>query len=114
ILLNLLTNAIKFTPEGGRITVRARTTDTVFEIAVGDNGIGMRREELPKALEFFGQLDDGLDRRQQGAGIGLPLSKILMERHGGRLEIASAPGEGTTVTLLFPRPAEGAQRLEVA
>lgn len=114
ILLNLLTNAIKFTPEGGRITVSARATDSSFEIAVADTGIGMRREELPKALEFFGQLDDGLDRRQQGAGIGLPLSKILMERHGGRLEIRSAPGEGTTVTLLFPRPAEGAQSLEVA
>ena len=71
-------------------------------VAVSDTGIGMTAEQIPIALERFGQIDSKLSRRHTGTGLGLPLSKHLVELHGGRLEIASQAGVGTTVTLLFP------------
>ena len=104
VLLNLLSNAIKFTPAGGSVRLSARRTaggDTV-EISVSDTGIGMRPEDIPVALERFQQVDNQLSRRHAGTGLGLPLSKALVEMHGGKLRIDSAPGRGTTVTVSFP------------
>jgi len=104
VLLNLLQNAIKFTPEGG--TIRAETElmpDGSLQISIADTGIGMKAEDIPRALERFGQIDSSLSRRFDGAGLGLPLSKALMELHGGTLEIKSAPGEGTIVLVTLPR-----------
>jgi signal transduction histidine kinase len=102
VLLNLLSNAIKFTPEGGRVVIRARMDGGLVRIDVRDTGIGMAREDIPKALEPFGQIDNALTRQQQGTGLGLPLAKNLVELHGGRFEIASEPGAGTEVSILFP------------
>jgi len=103
ILLNLLSNAIKFTPAGGSVSVQVGTTrDGGIVIAIVDSGIGMAPEDIPKALEAFGQVDSSLSRKYEGTGLGLPLSKALIELHGGRLEIASAPGQGTTVSACFP------------
>ena len=113
ILLNILSNALKFTPDGGMVTFRIRCgspggdapTDLegglMFEIA--DTGIGMRAEDIPIALAKFGQIDSSLSRRYDGTGLGLPLTKRLIELHGGSLRISSAPGAGTTVTVWFPR-----------
>jgi PAS domain S-box-containing protein len=103
ILESLLSNAVKFTPSGGRVTISAQAPSRGgLLISVADTGIGMRPEEIPKALEVFRQLDSPWDRRFSGAGLGLSLAKALTERHGGKLEISSAPGRGTEVRVFFP------------
>ena len=104
IVLNLLTNAVKFTPAGGRIVLAAQpTAEGGIALSVSDTGIGMTPEEIPLALETFRQVDGGLTRRQEGAGLGLPLARTLAELHDGTLVIASAPGKGTVVTVTLPR-----------
>jgi signal transduction histidine kinase len=102
VLLNLLSNAIKFTPTGGTVSLDARQAPGTVEISVSDTGIGMKPEDIPVALERFQQVDNQLSRRHAGTGLGLPLSKALVEMHGGKLRIDSAPGRGTTVTVSFP------------
>jgi len=102
-LLNILANAVKFTPEGGRINFGASTeTDGGITFTVKDTGIGIRADELPKAMSMFGQADGSLARPHDGAGLGLPLTRSLMELHGGELIVDSVPGVGTTVRLRFP------------
>ena len=103
ILLNLLSNAIKFTPAGGRVALNAGIDgDGAYRLSVADTGIGMSAEDQRIALSPFGQVDSSLARRYEGTGLGLPLSKALVELHGGRLEIDSAPDEGTTVHAILP------------
>ncbi|HYD69233.1 sensor histidine kinase [Azospirillum sp.] len=103
IVLNLLSNAIKFTPPAGSIRVSTRAlNDHQLEIVVSDTGIGMAPQDIPRALEMFTQVNNTLTRMHDGTGIGLPLSKALAELHGGRLEIDSEPGRGTTVTVQLP------------
>ena len=103
VLLNLLSNAIKFTQPGGTILVRTRHDGGGnFAFQVQDNGPGMTEEEIVIALEPFGQVDAGLERRHEGTGLGLPLARSLMELHGGTLEIESEKRHGTTVTLTIP------------
>jgi signal transduction histidine kinase len=102
ILLNLLSNAVKFTQRGGRVRLIAFADDDEFIVQVADTGIGMAPEDIPRALERFGQLDSDLNRKYEGTGLGLPLTKKLAELHGGRLEIESALCVGTTVTVAFP------------
>jgi two-component system cell cycle sensor histidine kinase PleC len=103
ILLNLLSNAVKFTPEGGRVAVSAgRAAEGGLFVAVADSGLGMTPQEVKVALTPFGQVDNALSRKHAGTGLGLPLAKAMMELHGGALRVASAPGQGTTVSLLFP------------
>ena len=103
VLLNLLSNAIKFTEPGGVITVRAWLEDTQgIALQVADNGVGMAPTDVPNALESFVQLENKVHGRRGGTGLGLPLTKRLIELHGGRLEIDSAPGTGTIATAYFP------------
>jgi signal transduction histidine kinase len=102
ILINLMSNAIRFTPKGGEVKVSAFRRDGGLAIAVSDTGIGMTSNEIPKALERFGQLDSDANRHHEGAGLGLPLAQHLMELLGGTLRIASEPRVGTTVTVTFP------------
>ncbi len=111
--VNLLSNAIKFTPPGGTVTVSAGLAEAGLVVSVADTGIGIAAADLPKVLAPFEQVDNHLTRTQSGTGLGLPLVKSLIELHGGRFEIISAPGTGTTVHLIFPasrlrlpRPAE--------
>ena len=100
VVSNLLSNAVKFSPQGGSITVASRALSSGgMVLSITDTGIGMRPEDIPKALEPFGQIDSALARRYDGTGLGLPLSKALVELHGGKLEIKSALGQGTTVTI---------------
>ena len=102
-LLHLLFNAIKFTGPGGRVAIRARRgNDGALAISVTDTGIGIAAEDIPSALAAFSQVDGALDRKYAGSGLGLTLVKSFIELHGGRLEIDSAPGVGTTMTLVFP------------
>ena len=102
VLLNLVSNAVKFTPAGGTVTIAASYSGTEVRIAVRDTGIGIAKHDIPRALERFGQVDSRLARKYQGAGLGLPLAKQLMELHGGRLELTSEVGRGTTVTVTLP------------
>jgi PAS domain S-box-containing protein len=102
ILLNLMSNAVKFTPAGGRVSVSASIEADGAVIAVEDSGIGMKAEDIAIALEPFRQIDGPLSRRFDGTGLGLPLAKALVELHGGRLEIQSAPAAGTLVRIRLP------------
>ncbi|HLY05698.1 MAG TPA: ATP-binding protein [Rhizomicrobium sp.] len=112
ILLNLISNAVKFTPAGGSVEVAVSWSDSGFAISVADTGIGMTPDEIPVALERFGQIDSRLSRKYTGTGLGLPLSKHLMELHGGTLTIVSATGKGTVVTAMFPP--ERMERIRIA
>ena len=103
IVLNLLSNAVKFTPTGGWVKVSATVhADGGMSLSVADTGIGIAAEDIPRVLLPFQQIDSSLSRRIEGTGLGLPLAKSLAEAHGGRLEITSALGQGTTVTVQFP------------
>ncbi len=104
VLLNLLSNAVKFTEPGGTITVRAAAApDGATVIEVADSGIGMSAADIPIALSAFGQIDSRLARRYDGTGLGLPLSKAIVELHGGTIAIDSTPGKGTRLTITLPR-----------
>lgn len=103
VLLNLIGNAIKFTRPGGRIEVIAKPlADGRLALRVVDTGIGIAPENIARALQPFGQIERALSRDQGGVGLGLPLSQRLVELHGGRLEIDSTVGVGTTVSVILP------------
>jgi PAS domain S-box-containing protein len=103
ILINLLGNAIKFTPQGGQVTLAAKAApDSMIELSVADTGIGIPPEHLATALAAFGQVDNPTTRAQQGTGLGLPIVKSLVELHGGRFGIESEVGHGTRVSALLP------------
>lgn len=111
ILVNLLSNAIKFTEPGGKVTLKVwcgGESGHVFQVI--DTGIGIAAEDLAKAFSQFGQVDSDLNRRYQGTGLGLPLTKALVELHGGSLDLASAVGVGTTVTVQLPAARVGRMR----
>jgi signal transduction histidine kinase len=116
IVHNLLSNAVKFTKPGGAITLTAgdAAEDGFVRVQISDTGIGMSADQVPTALAEFGQVDSRLERRYEGTGLGLPLSKSLVELHGGIFNIASMPGQGTTITLLLPRDADTAARAAAA
>jgi PAS domain S-box-containing protein len=101
-LLNLLSNAIKFTPKGGAIRIVTKTTAAGVEIAVADSGIGMSETELAQVAKPFVQLENWLVRKYEGTGLGLSIAKAFCELHGGWLQIASAPGKGTTAIIHLP------------
>ena len=101
-LINLIANAVKFTPEGGTVGFGARRSEGGIELYVEDSGIGMTPDEIEVALTVFGRVRGGYARAQEGTGIGLPLAKALVERHGGCFTIESAPGKGTKIRSLFP------------
>ena len=103
MLLNLLSNAIKFTPEGGRVTLSAEVAgNREFVFRVADTGIGIPADDIARVLRKFVQVESAYTRHYEGAGLGLPLVKSLIELHGGALELESEPGIGTTATLRFP------------
>jgi signal transduction histidine kinase len=101
-LLNLLSNAVKFTPAGGKVRIAAKRDDGDLLIKVSDTGIGMAAEEIPRALEPFGQIDGTLARRYDGTGLGLTITKAFIEMHGGTLTLDSEKGRGTTATIRLP------------
>jgi PAS domain S-box-containing protein len=114
ILLNLLSNAVKFTPQGGRVTVRAAIDeDNRLRLAVADTGIGIAEKDMPRVLEAFGQVDSTMNRKHAGTGLGLPLTKKLIEMHSGEFAIESAVGQGTTVSAHFPAARTFAEELAV-
>lgn len=103
VLLNLLSNAVKFTNAGGQVTVDAKIdSQTGLVLRVADTGVGIERRDLDRVMEPFTQADSGFSRRHEGTGLGLPLTRALIERHGGQMQIDSEPGVGTTVTVVLP------------
>ncbi len=100
-LLNLLTNAIKFTTEGGQVIVSGTLVDGELRVRVRDNGVGMSKNEIAYAMQPFHQLDTA-PRRQSGTGLGLPLTKALADANRARLELTSEPGVGTSADVIFP------------
>jgi signal transduction histidine kinase/DNA-binding response OmpR family regulator len=101
VLYNLLSNAIKFTPDGGRITVTATSDDEAVRLAVSDTGVGIAAADVARVFEEFRQVGDH-GQRQGGTGLGLALTRRLVEAHGGRIELASEPGRGSTFTVVLP------------
>jgi len=101
ILINLISNAVKFTEDGGRIVIGSNAAEHGAEIFVKDTGIGIHKDDIPKALAKFEQIDEGMAREFDGTGLGLPLAKAMTELHGGQLILESTFGEGTTVTVTF-------------
>ncbi|MBW4541427.1 MAG: GAF domain-containing protein [Myxacorys chilensis ATA2-1-KO14] len=102
ILINLLTNAIKFTPEQGRVTLRTYVHDNIAILQVEDSGIGISEEQRSLLFQTFQQLDHSYDRQYEGAGLGLALTKQLVELHGGSIEVTSTVGVGSTFTVHLP------------
>ena len=111
VLINLNDNAIKFTPAGGRVTVRAApgTRPDLVEIAVQDSGIGIPAQDLPRLTERFFRVDKARSRALGGTGLGLAIVKHLIQAHGGTLDIASSVGQGTTVRVVLPAAATAAR-----
>ncbi|HEX6794496.1 MAG TPA: ATP-binding protein, partial [Casimicrobiaceae bacterium] len=95
-------NAVKFTPDGGRIDVTARRVGDVAEIGVHDTGIGIAPEDQAAVFEEFRQVGRDYTRKQEGTGLGLALTKRFVELHGGTIRLESAPGAGSTFTFTLP------------
>jgi signal transduction histidine kinase len=105
ILLNLLTNAVKFTPDGGKVDVRARLANGVLQVAVADTGIGIAAADQAAVFEEFKQVGRHYTNKQEGTGLGLALTKRFVELHGGTLTLESEPGKGSTFTFTLPSQA---------
>jgi signal transduction histidine kinase/HAMP domain-containing protein len=105
VLLNLVSNAVKFTPEGGSVEVRAAPTDGVVEISVSDTGIGIAAEDHEAIFEEFRQVGSDYAHKREGTGLGLTLARKFVELHGGRIWVKSQPGHGSTFTFSLPRRA---------
>ncbi len=111
-LVNLCSNAVKFTPAGGTVTVRGDlAAGERLAIHVADSGIGIAEEHLAKVFDVFYQVDGSSTREYGGAGLGLSIVRSFVEAHGGEVTVRSAPGEGSTFTLLLPIRAAGAPAL---
>jgi cell cycle sensor histidine kinase DivJ len=108
IMLNLMSNAIKFSDRGGQITVSASVDDTNLAIIVEDTGVGIGAEDMPRIGDPFFQARSSYDRRHAGTGLGLSIVKGLLALHGGHIDIASRLGEGTKITIRLPRECERA------
>ncbi|HZL60518.1 MAG TPA: HAMP domain-containing sensor histidine kinase [Stellaceae bacterium] len=102
VMLNLLSNSVKFTPPGGSVAVRCWIEAGRLVVEVRDTGVGIAEDDLPRALEPFGQVDNAFNRHGGGTGLGLPLTKRLVELHDGTFEIISRAGAGSAVKLTFP------------
>jgi len=102
VLVNLISNALKYTPEGGSVMIRTEETPGAVVITVRDSGIGISDEDLPYIFERFYRADKSRSRATGGSGIGLAIVKFLVEAHGGTVTVESKPGEGSEFTVTIP------------
>ena len=112
IMLNLMSNAIKFSDRGGKITITAAADESGLAIMVEDTGVGIDAEDIPRIGDPFFQARSSYDRRHAGTGLGLSIVKGLLALHGGRLDIVSRLGEGTKITIRLPADCERGRRQE--
>jgi heavy metal sensor kinase len=105
VFYNLVDNALKYTPEGGAVTVTADRRDGDALVTVRDTGAGIPAEDLPRVFDRFYRVDKARSRERGGTGLGLSIAKSIVDAHGGRIELASKPGEGTTCTVVLPADA---------
>ena len=106
VVVNLLTNAVKFTPTGGRVSLHARRTElngqVLAEVSVADTGVGIAPEEQALVFEEFRQASGNYLRKSEGTGLGLSLSRRFVELHGGTIRLESVPGQGSTFIVTLP------------
>jgi signal transduction histidine kinase/DNA-binding response OmpR family regulator len=114
MILNLVSNAIKFTSEGGSVAIKAVRVVDRMEITVSDTGIGIAQEDLQRLFKEFQQIDSGVNRRQQGTGLGLALTRSFAILHGGDIRVQSAPGKGSLFTIDLPVEARSPHRAPMA
>ena len=103
LLLNLLDNAIKYTPSGGRVTAGWSTNGAQVELWVRDTGVGIAPEHLPHIFDRFYRADKARSRAEGGVGLGLSICRWIAEAHGGSISVESEPGQGSTFTVRLPR-----------
>ncbi len=102
VLVNLLANAVRHTPDGGRVAVSARRKDGYVEVSVSDTGPGIAKDDLPRVFERFYRTDESRERSTGGAGLGLAIARGIVEAHGGAIQVESAPGRGATFAFTLP------------
>ncbi len=107
VLLNLLSNATKFTPDGGKLRIEAVRKDHSCQVSVVDNGIGIKKEDQKRLFEPFHQLDNPLSGEKGGTGLGLAVVKQIIEKHGGKIWMESEYGKGSRFTFTLPLAATG-------
>ncbi len=111
MILNLVSNAIKFTPEGGTVAITAARVGDRLEIVVADDGIGIAEKDLPRMFKEFQQVDSGINRKQQGSGLGLALTRSFAILHGGDVRVESTLGKGSRFTIDIPVESRSANRV---
>jgi two-component system, cell cycle sensor histidine kinase PleC len=114
VLINLMSNAVKFTPDNGKVMISVSPQPGAMSIEISDNGVGMTQAEIETALRPFGQVDQGFNKKYEGTGLGLPISAALVGLHGGELTVESEKGKGTRVRVLLPKSASGQRESEVS
>jgi len=102
VLFNLLDNAVRFTPDGGSVTVSAERHDGAVDVHVADTGSGIAPEHLPRLFERFYRVDPARSKKEGGTGIGLAIARSVVEAHGGRIWAESSPGQGSVFTFELP------------
>ena len=112
VIMNIVSNAIKYTPEGGKIDMRAGVDGEMVWLKVSDNGIGIPEKDLPRLFERFYRVDKARSRQSGGTGLGLAIAKEILGQHQGDITIDSVYGEGTTVTITLPAAAQSAEPTE--
>ncbi len=112
IFINLISNAIKFTPEGGTIIVDAHLDNGTVKVEVADTGIGISQKDCAQLFDEFYRVDNPINQKVKGTGLGLPLAKKIVEAHSGRIWITSKLGEGTTFHFTLPKEIPAQQQEE--
>jgi len=102
VLMNLVSNAVKYTPTGGSVTVRAWSEDNQIKVEVSDTGIGIPAEALPRVFEEFYRAKNAKAVEMEGTGLGLAIAKDVVEQHGGQISVESVEGEGSTFSMTLP------------
>jgi signal transduction histidine kinase len=110
ILVNLLSNAVKFTPGGGQIRIKATLGGQGIVVSVADTGIGIAKEEHASVFETFYQAGNTTKGVREGTGLGLPITKRLVEEHGGTITLESEPGKGSCFTFTIPTQRAGSRK----
>jgi len=111
VIVNIITNAIRYTPDGGEITVRVGGSENHVWVTVKDTGIGIPKEQLPHIFDRFYRVDRARSRALGGSGLGLSIAREIVLKHGGDINIDSEPGKGTKVVIRLPREQSGGERI---